>query len=61
MYTDPVVDMLTRVRNALDVERNYVTVPYSQLSAHHRCSETGRLYLGLRSRRRRKFKAINIL
>jgi small subunit ribosomal protein S8 len=25
--------MLTRVRNALDVERNYVTVPYSQLKA----------------------------
>ncbi|MGI5831938.1 MAG: 30S ribosomal protein S8 [Thermoguttaceae bacterium] len=33
MYTDPVADMLTRVRNALDVERNYVTVPYSQLKA----------------------------
>ncbi len=33
MYSDPVADMLTRVRNALKVERNYVEIPYSQLKA----------------------------
>ncbi|MBQ3388368.1 MAG: 30S ribosomal protein S8 [Thermoguttaceae bacterium] len=33
MYSDPVADMLTRVRNALKVERNVVKVPYSQLKA----------------------------
>lgn len=31
MFTDPVADMLTRIRNALKVERVTVNVPYSRL------------------------------
>ena len=33
MYSDPVADMLTRVRNALKVERNIVNIPYSRLKS----------------------------
>ena len=33
MFTDPVADMLTRVRNALKVERNIVNIPYSRLKS----------------------------
>jgi small subunit ribosomal protein S8 len=29
--TDPIADMLTRVRNALGVRRNYVLIPHSRL------------------------------
>lgn len=31
MMTDPVADFLTRVRNAISIERPYVDVPFSQL------------------------------
>ncbi|MCA9080606.1 MAG: 30S ribosomal protein S8 [Planctomycetaceae bacterium] len=31
MMTDPVADMLTRVRNALLIERPYVDIPHSKL------------------------------
>ena len=31
MMTDPIADMLTRIRNAVRVERRYVDVPLSQL------------------------------
>ena len=31
MMTDPVADMLTRIRNAVQVERPYVDVPASKL------------------------------
>ncbi len=31
MFTDPVADMLTRIRNALKVERVTVSIPYSRL------------------------------
>lgn len=31
MMTDPVADMLTRIRNALQIERPYVDIPLSQL------------------------------
>ena len=31
MMTDPVADMLTRVRNAISIERPYVEMPHSQL------------------------------
>jgi len=31
MMTDPVADLLTRVRNAVSIERPYVEVPYSKL------------------------------
>lgn len=31
MNTDPVADLLTRIRNALMIERAYVDVPYSRL------------------------------
>lgn len=31
MHSDPIADMLTRVRNALMVEHNTVSIPYSKL------------------------------
>jgi small subunit ribosomal protein S8 len=31
MMTDPVADMLTRIRNAVRIEKQTVTIPYSQL------------------------------
>lgn len=31
MMTDPVADMLTRVRNAISIERPFVEMPFSQL------------------------------
>jgi small subunit ribosomal protein S8 len=31
MMTDPVADLLTRMRNAISIERPYVDVPHSQL------------------------------
>jgi small subunit ribosomal protein S8 len=31
MMTDPVADMLTRIRNALQIERPYVDIPLSRL------------------------------
>lgn len=31
MMTDPVADLLTRIRNAISIERPYVDIPYSQL------------------------------
>jgi small subunit ribosomal protein S8 len=31
MMTDPVADMLTRMRNAISIERPYVDIPHSQL------------------------------
>ncbi len=31
MMTDPVADMLTRVRNAISIERPFVEMPYSNL------------------------------
>ena len=31
MMTDPVADLLTRIRNALQIERPYVDVPHSKL------------------------------
>ena len=31
MMTDPVADMLTRIRNAIQIERPFVDVPYSNL------------------------------
>ena len=31
MMTDPIADMLTRIRNAVRVERRFVDVPASQL------------------------------
>lgn len=31
MMTDPVADLLTRVRNAIRIERPYVEMPYSRL------------------------------
>ncbi|MEZ6045750.1 MAG: 30S ribosomal protein S8 [Planctomycetaceae bacterium] len=31
MMTDPIADMLTRIRNAIQIERPYVDVPYSNL------------------------------
>ena len=31
MMTDPVADMLTRVRNAISIERPYVEMPHSRL------------------------------
>lgn len=31
MMTDPVADFLTRIRNAVSIERPYVDVPFSQL------------------------------
>ncbi len=31
MMTDPIADMLTRIRNAVRVERRFVDVPLSQL------------------------------
>lgn len=33
MFTDPVADMLTRIRNALKVERVTVNIPYSRLKS----------------------------
>ena len=33
MTTDPVADMLTRIRNALKVERVAVSIPYSRLKS----------------------------
>lgn len=33
MMTDPVADMLTRIRNAVCVEHEYVDMPYSKLKA----------------------------
>ena len=33
MMTDPVADMLTRIRNAVRIERPYVDIPYSNLKA----------------------------
>jgi len=31
MMTDPVADMLTRIRNAIQIERPFVDIPYSKL------------------------------
>jgi small subunit ribosomal protein S8 len=31
MMTDPVADMLTRMRNAISIERPYVDIPFSRL------------------------------
>ncbi|MCA9042340.1 MAG: 30S ribosomal protein S8 [Planctomycetaceae bacterium] len=31
MMTDPIADMLTRIRNAIQIERPFVDVPYSNL------------------------------
>ena len=31
MMTDPIADMLTRIRNAMQIERPYVDIPSSQL------------------------------
>jgi small subunit ribosomal protein S8 len=33
MMTDPIADMLTRIRNAVAIERSYVDVPHSNLKA----------------------------
>jgi small subunit ribosomal protein S8 len=33
MMTDPLADMLTRIRNAIQIERPYVDIPASQLKA----------------------------
>jgi small subunit ribosomal protein S8 len=33
MMTDPIADLLTRIRNAVRVERPYVDVPYSRIKA----------------------------
>ena len=34
MMTDPIADLLTRIRNAVNVERPYVDVPYSRIKAN---------------------------
>lgn len=31
MMTDPIADLLTRIRNAVQIERPYVDVPYSRM------------------------------
>lgn len=31
MMTDPVADMLTRIRNAIQIERPFVDIPYSKM------------------------------
>lgn len=31
MMTDPIADLLTRIRNAVQIERPYVDVPYSKM------------------------------
>lgn len=33
MMTDPIADLLTRIRNAVRVERPYVDIPYSRMKA----------------------------
>lgn len=33
MLTDPIADLLTRIRNAVRVERPYVDMPYSRMKA----------------------------
>lgn len=33
MMTDPIADMLTRIRNALQIERPFVDVPHSKVKA----------------------------
>lgn len=34
MMTDPIADLLTRIRNAARVERPYVDVPFSKMKLH---------------------------
>ena len=34
MHSDPIADMLTRIRNAIQIERPYVDMPYSKLKRH---------------------------
>lgn len=36
MMTDPIADLLTRIRNAVAIEANSVDVPYSRIK-HHMC------------------------
>jgi small subunit ribosomal protein S8 len=33
MMTDPIADMLTRIRNAIQIERPFVDIPYSKVKA----------------------------
>ena len=40
MMTDPVADMLTRIRNAVRIERPYVDIPYSNLKAGRKYPKT---------------------
>ncbi len=47
MMTDPIADMLTRIRNAVRIERTILDMPASHDAPGHCASVEGRgLYLG---------------
>jgi small subunit ribosomal protein S8 len=54
MMTDPISDMLTRLRNANRIHKKRITMPASRLKVGHRADPQGRgLHRGLPGRARR--------